>query len=84
MSTITITGIAKVSEPRGALWAARAAAALGRLLARRPRELSPAEVAAREAEMVRALARHHMSTDPGFAADLMAAADRHQAAADTR
>jgi len=84
MSTITVTGIAKVSEPRGALWAARAAAALGRLLARRPRERSPAESAAREAAMVRAMACHHMSTDPGFAADLMAAADRHEAAAGAR
>ena len=84
MSTVTVTGVPKVSEPRGAMWAARAAAALGRLLARWSRGLSPAEEAAREAAMVRALARHHMNTDPGLAADLMAAADRHEAVAGAR
>ena len=77
--TITVTGIAKVNEPRGALWAGRAASALWRLLARTPHEPSAAEAAAREAAAVRAMARHHMATDPGFAADLLAAADRHEA-----
>jgi hypothetical protein len=84
MSTITVTGIAKVNEPRGAVWAARAASALWRFLARQPRALTAAEVAAREASTLRALARHHMATEPGFAADLMAAADRHEAANQAR
>ncbi|HSC00049.1 MAG TPA: hypothetical protein VLE45_09045 [Burkholderiaceae bacterium] len=78
MSTITVTGIAKVSEPRGAVWAARAASALWRLFARQPR--SAAETAAHEAAMLRAMARHHMASEPGFAADLLAAADRHEVA----
>jgi len=33
---------------------------------------------AREAASVRALANTYMKTDPGFAADLYAAADRHE------
>ena len=78
LSTITVTGIGKVEPPRGALWAARAASALWRFLSRRPRVPTAAEMAAHEASMLRALARHHMATDPGFAADLMAAADRHE------
>jgi hypothetical protein len=81
MTTITVTGVAKVNEPRGAVWAARAASALWRVLVRKPRELSAAEVTAQEVARVRALARHHMATDPGFAADLMAAADRHESRA---
>jgi len=84
MSTITVTGIAKVNEPRGSVWAARAAAALARLLARTSVERSPAEAAAHEAAQVRALARRHMNTDPGFAADLLAAADRHESTAGAR
>jgi len=50
-------------------------------VSRQPRELTTAEAAAREAVLVRALARHHLCSDPGFAADLMAAADRHEAKA---
>lgn len=84
MSTITVTGIAKVSEPRGAVWAARAASALWRLFARQPRELSAAEAKVREAAMLRAMARHHMASEPGFAADLLAAADRHEVASQGR
>jgi hypothetical protein len=34
--------------------------------------------AAREAADVRAMARQYLKTDPGFAADLFAAADRHE------
>jgi hypothetical protein len=79
MSTITVTGVPKVSTPRGALWAACAATALWQALSRKPQApLSVAEEAAREAMLVRALAHHHMKTDPGFAADLLAAADRHE------
>jgi len=84
MGTITVTGIAKVQPPRGALWAARAAAALARWLTRKPHEMAPAEAMAHEAAAVRALARRHMDTDPGFAADLFAAADRHESTVATR
>lgn len=34
--------------------------------------------AAREAADVRTMARQYLKTDPGFAADLFAAADRHE------
>lgn len=88
MSTITVIGIATVPTPRGAVWAARGAAAawitLSRWFASRQASVSSAEIeAARDATRVRALARHHAATDPGFAADLMAAADRHEAVAPT-
>lgn len=80
MNTITVPGVAKVREPRGAIWAARAVVALWQALARRRRERAVEDAAAREIEQVRALARHHMTTDPGFASDLLAAADRHESA----
>jgi hypothetical protein len=84
MSSITVTGVATVKTPRGAVWAARGAAALwtalSRWLADNPLRVRSAVVeAAVEAARVRALARRHAATDPGFAADLMAAADRHEA-----
>ncbi|HTP71583.1 MAG TPA: hypothetical protein VML58_05130 [Burkholderiaceae bacterium] len=84
MSTITVTGIAKVDQPRGALWAARAASTLWRFVTRQPGERSAAEKAAHDAAMVRAMAREHLATDPGFAADLLAAADRHEVGARAR
>jgi len=84
MSTITVTGIGKVKQPRGLDWTARVAAALRALLSRKPRELSADEAAAEEAAVVRAMAHRHMNTDPGFAADLMAAADRHEATGSAR
>jgi len=80
MNTITVPGVAKVREPRGALWAARAVLALWQALARQRRERAAQGAVAQEIERVRALARHHMATDPGFAADLLAAADRHESA----
>jgi hypothetical protein len=81
MNTITVAGVAKVAAPRGAIWAARVVMALWRVLARQPRAGAMADDgAAREVARVRALARHHLATDPGFAADLLAAADRHEAA----
>jgi hypothetical protein len=39
---------------------------------------SAAEAAAREAQAVRDMAREYAQTDPGFAADLYAAAARHE------
>ena len=39
---------------------------------------TPAERASREAQRVRELAYGHRTTDPGFAADLYAAAARHE------
>lgn len=79
MSAVTTVQVAPVAVPRGAVWAAQAAVAvvdaLHRLFTRRaamPR--SPAE----EAEALRRYAMSFRTTDPGFAADLMAAADRHE------
>ena len=40
--------------------------------------LSAADRAAREAQEVREMARTYLRTQPGFAADLAAAADRHE------
>ena len=40
--------------------------------------LSAADCAAREAQAVRDMARRYLRTEPGFAADLAAAADRHE------
>jgi hypothetical protein len=82
MSSITVTGVATVATPRGAVWAARAAAALWGAAARwlsARRQHAASLQAAIDAAQVRALARRHAGTDPGFAADLMAAADRHEA-----
>jgi hypothetical protein len=81
-TTVTVTGLPIVKTPRGAVWAARGAvavwAAASRWLDGRKQQ-SLANQAAIEARRVRAMARHHVATDPGFAADLMAAADRHEA-----
>jgi hypothetical protein len=79
MSAVTTVQVAPVIAPRGAQWAAQAAVAfadaLQRLFARRAAmPLSPAE----EAEALRRYAMNFRATDPGFASDLMAAADRHE------
>jgi hypothetical protein len=42
------------------------------------RDLTPAESASLEAQKVRELAYSYSKTDPGFAADLYAAAARHE------
>ena len=76
MTTFTVNGTPTIREPRGAAWAAQAAAALLRLFAQR-RTMRPAPPIV-EAAQVRALARAYLNSDPGFAADLFAAADRHE------
>jgi hypothetical protein len=88
MTSITVTGMpAAVRAPRGAEWAARVAAAAWRLLSQRraardqSSEPQSARDVARAAAAVRVMARQYAATDPGFAADLLAAADRHEAAA---
>jgi hypothetical protein len=71
----------KIAAPAHSAHAAAAApfggfAGLGRrLLGRRTK---PGPSAAEEARRVRALAHGYRHTDPGFAADLFAAADRHE------
>lgn len=84
MNTVTINVPANVSAPRGAAWAARAAAALSQALAKWTAARVQPEPTMGEAAHVRALARSYMSSDPGFAADLFAAADRHESTAGAR
>lgn len=78
MSTVTTVQLHPISAPRGARWAAEAALALvdvlHRVFARRAAEpRAPAE----EADALRRYAMTFRTSDPGFAADLLAAADRH-------
>ncbi|MFO1218762.1 MAG: hypothetical protein U1E89_10360 [Burkholderiaceae bacterium] len=79
MSAVTTVQVAPISAPRGSVWAAQAvmafADALHRVFTRRaPAQRTPAE----EAEALRRYATSFRNSDPGFASDLMAAADRHE------
>jgi hypothetical protein len=76
MSSVTVNITSKVQAARTVAWVAQAAAALARAIGhwRAPQAPTPMVEAAR----VRALAQMHLSSDPGFAADLFAAADRHE------
>lgn len=81
MTTITIARPATVLEPRGAAWAAQAAWSVWQLFGRVSASRSQwREVADRvaEAAAVRRLADSWRDQDPRFAADLYAAADRHE------
>ena len=60
--------LAALSRLAGAAWS----------LTPRVVQPTPAESASREAQNVRALARSYSRTDPSFAADLYAAAARHE------
>jgi len=84
MNTVTIHVPAKVQAPRGAEWAAQAATALSRMIARWIAPRAPVSAPMVEAARVRALARAYLNSDPGFAADLFAAADRHESTVDAR
>jgi len=54
-------------------------ATLGTLLRRDPAaSAAPIDRTSVEAQAVRDMARHYAKSDPGFAADLYAAADRHE------
>lgn len=80
MTSISVYAVANVPAPRGAAWAASAAASAARFVKRafggQAAAAGPSPAA--EAAAVRALARDFVSSDPGFAADLFAAADRHE------
>ena len=65
---------AALARPLGRSWMEALAHALGTI---RPHE-TPATRAEREAAAVRELALRYRETDRGFAADLLAAADRHE------
>lgn len=81
-TTLKVVGLPKVIPQRGSRWSAAlfvgAWQGIARLFAAAtPRALSRAE----EAAEVREMARRLQGTDPGFAADLLAAADRHETSA---
>lgn len=81
MTTITVNTPAKVAEPRGARWAAIAFAGLLKWLetSAAQRELKRVvHSRTAEAARVRLYAQEVMAQDPRFAADLFAAADRHE------
>lgn len=77
-TTLKVVGIPEVIPKRGSRWGAALFVAawqgIARLFVAAPRALSRAE----EAAEVREMARRLQGTDPGFAADLLAAADRHE------
>lgn len=81
MTTITVSTPAKVAAPRGAAWAANGfAAVLSWLEALGETRTERRALADRlaEAARVRIYAQDVLAQDPRFAADLMAAADRHE------
>lgn len=73
-TTLNVVGLPRTTEPRGARWAASLWTAVSAALGAAPKALSRAQ----EAAEVREMARRLQATDPGFAADLYAAADRHE------
>ena len=86
MTTFTTHNPIAVATPRAAAWAAATwivLSRIGRQLITQARQNSVrAAVAGRvsEANRLRNVARGFMSSDPRFAADLYAAADRHERA----
>ncbi len=82
MTTIRIQVAPRVApdNPRGARVAAAVVIALWRLLAglARKKATPQATTAAQEAQDVRELALTQQASDPRFAAELFAAADRHE------
>lgn len=81
MTTITVNTPVQVLEPRGARWAANAATWLAEAIGNRvhAHQLSQRlRTRTEEASEVRRLADSMVAMDPRFAADLYAAADRHE------
>jgi hypothetical protein len=81
MTTIHLQVAPRVgpAQPRGARIAAAIFLALGRRLAQPRRSTTPtAKSAVEEARDVRELALQYQLTDPRVAAELLAAADRHE------
>jgi hypothetical protein len=81
MSTVSLARAAVIPVPRGAVWAAQFWMALqtsfDRRVAKRA-ELTAAQRVLREAAEVRELASQWARQDPRMAAELSAAADRHE------
>jgi len=81
MSTIKIQVAPRVgpANPRGAIFAAEFFVVLWQAVAGLGRRLQPAPpTPVQEAQKVRELATSYLRTDPSFAAELFAAADRHE------
>ena len=81
MTTITVNTPAKVSAPRGAKFAADLfSALLTWFQTKTEQRVERLEQAGRQAEAarVRLYAQEMLAQDPRFAADLFAAADRHE------
>jgi hypothetical protein len=81
MTTITVIRPAKITAPRGAhlaaVWFGRLLTRLGDLAEKRTESRALARRLV-EASEVRAYAQTVQAQDPRFAADLLAAADRHE------
>lgn len=83
MSTVTVHTPATVTAPRGAVWAGWLVSRLvdaTRAMARRRVEQRAVSERIAEAAALRAYAHDIAPGDPRFAADLYAAADRHERA----
>jgi hypothetical protein len=86
MTTLTTRHPIAVATPRAAAWAAAAWIAVSRLgiqlqaYARQRDERGTVIGRVSEANRLRHVAQGFMSSDPRFAADLFAAADRHERA----
>jgi hypothetical protein len=83
MTTITVTRPATVVAPRGAAWAASLATSVLGLVSRTLEsraQTKALKTRAEEAAAVRGMAELVRRQDPRFAADLLAAADRHERA----
>ena len=86
MTTLTTRHPIAVATPRGARWAAAAWIGMSRgatlllNLVTQSRERAAVIGRITEANRLRHVARGFMSSDPRFAADLFAAADRHERA----
>lgn len=82
MTTMTVISPAKIAAPRGSLiaavWFGRLLTRLGDIAEQRAASRAM-QARLKEATEVRAYAQSVMAEDPRFAADLLAAADRHEA-----
>lgn len=81
MTTVTLARPATVVAPRAAAWAANLWMAVSNAFQRSVKVRAESQAAGsvlRESSQVRELAWNMMSQDPRMAADLMAAADRHE------
>lgn len=81
---VHVLSLPTLVAPRGARWAAEAYARVAGWFAGKPAAVAYTQPYSQEAAQVRELAYRVQDTDPGFAADLFAAAARHEGMADMR